>query len=101
MLGEIKARHRETVDQPGAFPVVHAIFLAAFYLPVALLLVVMILRGVAFEFRSKGKGHRCLWHIGFVLGSIIAAFVLFPLLASAAAWGLWRGVKPGETGSPG
>ncbi|RKT47365.1 cytochrome d ubiquinol oxidase subunit II [Thiocapsa rosea] len=59
----------------GAFPVVYAIFLAAFYLPVALLLVALILRGVAFEFRYKDKRHRWLWDLGFVLGSVIAAFI--------------------------
>jgi cytochrome d ubiquinol oxidase subunit II len=59
----------------GAFPVVYAIFLSAFYLPVALLLVALILRGVAFEFRYKDARHRWLWDAGFVLGSIVAAFV--------------------------
>ena len=59
----------------GAFPVVYAIFLSAFYLPVALLLVALILRGVAFEFRYKDARHRWIWDAGFVLGSIVAAFV--------------------------
>ncbi|MBK1643863.1 cytochrome d ubiquinol oxidase subunit II [Thiocapsa imhoffii] len=59
----------------GAFPVVYAIFLSAFYLPVALLLVALILRGVAFEFRYKEERHRWLWDLGFIVGSIIAAFV--------------------------
>lgn len=59
----------------GAFPVVYAIFLSAFYLPVALLLVALILRGVAFEFRYKDERHRWLWDLGFILGSILAAFV--------------------------
>jgi cytochrome d ubiquinol oxidase subunit II len=45
----------------GAFPVVYAIFLSAFYLPVALLLVALILRGVAFEFRYKTQRGRWLW----------------------------------------
>ena len=59
----------------GAFPVVYAIFLSAFYLPVALLLVALILRGVAFEFRHKDERHRWFWDLGFIGGSIIAAFV--------------------------
>ena len=59
----------------GAFPVVYAIFLSAFYLPVAFLLVALILRGVAFEFRYKDERHRWLWDLGFILGSILAAFV--------------------------
>src|SRR6478735_11088912 len=37
----------------GAFPKVYAIFLPAFYLPVLLLLLALIFRGVAFEFRYR------------------------------------------------
>ncbi len=59
----------------GAFPVVYAVFLAAFYLPVALLLVALILRGVAFEFRYKTQRGRWIWDFGFVAGSTVAAFV--------------------------
>lgn len=59
----------------GAFPVVYAVFLSAFYLPVALLLVALILRGVAFEFRYKTRRGRWIWDLGFVAGSAIAAFV--------------------------
>jgi cytochrome bd ubiquinol oxidase subunit II len=59
----------------GAFPVVYAIFLSAFYLPVALLLVALILRGVAFEFRYKTERGRWLWDWSFVIGSAVASFV--------------------------
>lgn len=59
----------------GAFPVVYAIFLSAFYLPVALLLVALILRGVAFEFRYKTQRGRWIWDWGFVGGSAVASFV--------------------------
>ena len=59
----------------GAFPVIYAIFLPAFYLPVALLLFALIFRGVAFEFRSRTERMRWLWDWGFFLGSLIAAFV--------------------------
>jgi len=59
----------------GAFPVVYSIFLSAFYLPVALLLVALILRGVAFEFRYKTQRARWIWDVGFVAGSTLAAFV--------------------------
>lgn len=59
----------------GAFPMVYAIFLPAFYLPVALLLFALIFRGVAFEFRYRSEGKRWLWDWGFFLGSLIAAFV--------------------------
>jgi cytochrome bd ubiquinol oxidase subunit II len=59
----------------GAFPMVYAIFLPAFYLPVALLLLGLIFRGVAFEFRYRTERMRWLWDWGFFLGSLIAAFV--------------------------
>jgi cytochrome bd ubiquinol oxidase subunit II len=59
----------------GAFPMIYAIFLPAFYLPVALLLFALIFRGVAFEFRYRTERMRWLWDGGFFLGSVIAAFV--------------------------
>jgi cytochrome bd ubiquinol oxidase subunit II len=59
----------------AAFPMVYAIFLPAFYLPVAWLLFGLIFRGVAFEFRYRTERMRWLWDWGFFLGSLIAAFV--------------------------
>jgi len=59
----------------GAFPVVYAIFLSAFYLPVALLLGALILRGVSMEFRGRSTQRRWLWNLGFSGGSFAAAFV--------------------------
>jgi cytochrome d ubiquinol oxidase subunit II len=37
----------------AAFPVVYAVFLSAFYLPVLMLLFGLIFRGIAFEFRNR------------------------------------------------
>ena len=59
----------------AAFPMVYAIFLPAFYLPVALMLLGLIFRGVAFEFRHRSTHMRPVWDLGFFLGSLIAAFV--------------------------
>jgi cytochrome d ubiquinol oxidase subunit II len=59
----------------GAFPIVYAIFLSALYLPVILLLIGLIFRGVAFEFRYKSESMRWLWDLGFFLGSVVATFV--------------------------
>jgi cytochrome d ubiquinol oxidase subunit II len=70
----------------AAFPVVYAVFLAAFYIPVLLLLLALIFRGVAFEFRARGAA-RGLWDRGFVLGSIVAAFV-----QGAAVGAMIRGI---------
>jgi cytochrome bd ubiquinol oxidase subunit II len=58
----------------AAFPVVYAVFLPAFYIPVLLLLVGLIFRGVAFEFRQSDNA-RPLWNYGFFAGSAVAAFV--------------------------
>lgn len=59
----------------GAFPMVFAILLPAFYLPMFLMLAGLILRGVAFEFRDKTRRFRWLWDAGFVAGSYVAAFI--------------------------
>lgn len=59
----------------AAFPVVYTVFLGAFYLPVLLLLIGLIFRGVAFEFRYRSDRLRWLWDWGFFLGSGVAAFV--------------------------
>lgn len=59
----------------AAFPVVYAVFLGAFYMPVLLLLFGLIFRGIAFEFRHRSERMRWLWDRGFFLGSAVAAFV--------------------------
>jgi len=57
------------------FPGAYAILMPAFYLPLMGMLLALILRGVAFEFRLHGRrrGKR-LWTIAFAAGSIGAAF---------------------------
>lgn len=59
----------------AGFPLVYSILLPAFYLPLTLLLVALILRGVAFEFRYKTQRLRWVWDTGFFLGSLVAPFV--------------------------
>jgi cytochrome bd ubiquinol oxidase subunit II len=60
----------------GAFPVAYAALLSAFYLPLVLMLCALILRGVAFEFRSKALiGFRWIWDLGFAGGSLVATFI--------------------------
>jgi cytochrome d ubiquinol oxidase subunit II len=59
----------------GAFPVVYATLLSAFYLPLLVMLAGLILRGVAFEFRYTAKQLRWLWDASFAGGSLLAAFV--------------------------
>ncbi|HEX6319352.1 MAG TPA: cytochrome d ubiquinol oxidase subunit II [Burkholderiales bacterium] len=58
-----------------AFPIAHGEILGALYLPVAAMLVGLIVRGVAFEFRIKAEGwHRELWNWLFWAGSTLASF---------------------------
>lgn len=60
----------------GAFPLVYSIAISAFYLPTLLMLVSLILRGVAFEFRYKaGPTMRRVWDTGFVVGSYVATIM--------------------------
>ena len=57
-----------------AFPKAHGIVLTALYLPVALMLVGLILRGVAFDFRVKAQdSHKPMWNRAFIAGSGLAA----------------------------
>jgi cytochrome bd ubiquinol oxidase subunit II len=59
----------------GAFPVVYATLLSAFYLPLIVMLLGLILRGVAFEFRYKTQQLRWIWDLSFAGGSLIATFI--------------------------
>jgi cytochrome d ubiquinol oxidase subunit II len=57
------------------FPMAHGVILGALYLPVALMLVALSLRGVAFDFRVKAKDHhRPLWDKIFYIGSMLASW---------------------------
>ena len=56
------------------FPVAHGDILTALYLPVAVMLIGLILRGVAFEFRAKAPlGHKRPWDTAFWAGSLMTA----------------------------
>jgi cytochrome bd ubiquinol oxidase subunit II len=58
-----------------AFPVAHGIVLGGMYLSVAAMLIGIMFRGVAFEFRIKALGwHRELWNWFFWFGSFLASF---------------------------
>ena len=57
-----------------AFPTAHGVILTALYLPVAVMLVGLILRGVAFEFRIKAPLERkSIWNWTFFAGSLMTA----------------------------
>nr|WP_295778879.1 cytochrome d ubiquinol oxidase subunit II [Rhodoferax sp.] len=58
-----------------AFPAAHGAILGALYLPVALMLFGLTLRGVAFDFRVKARDHhKPLWDTAFYVGSLLASW---------------------------
>lgn len=59
----------------AAFPLAYSILLPAFYMPIITMLLGLIMRGIAFEFRFKAdKNHVWFWNYVFHFGSLIAAF---------------------------
>lgn len=57
-----------------AFPAAHGMILSSLYLPVFVMLIGLILRGVSFEFRAKaGSSQRALWNALFFAGSLLTA----------------------------
>jgi cytochrome d ubiquinol oxidase subunit II len=58
----------------AAFPLAYAIVLPALYAPLIAMLLGLVFRGVAFEFRWRDAGHRRWWDTGFCLGSAVATF---------------------------
>jgi cytochrome d ubiquinol oxidase subunit II len=56
----------------GAFPAVYSLLLSALYIPVVLLVVGLIFRGIAFEFRGHSRRRR-LWSASFGVGSLVAS----------------------------
>lgn len=59
----------------AAFPLAYSVLMPAFYIPIILMLLGLIFRGVAFEFRFKSQGeYRKLWDYTFHIGSLVATF---------------------------
>ena len=58
----------------AAFPKAYAVVLSALYLPVLLMLIALVFRGVAFEFRFKAQRAKPAWGAAFALGSLLCAF---------------------------
>ena len=59
----------------AAFPLAYAVVLSALYLPIVFMLIGLIFRGVAFEFRFKAdERHRPFWDWAFIWGSLAATF---------------------------
>src|SRR5690606_7667869 len=58
----------------AAFPLAYAIIMPAVYAPIIAMLLALVFRGVAFEFRWRDPGHQRFWDAAFAGGSILAAF---------------------------
>ncbi|MGH6626923.1 MAG: cytochrome d ubiquinol oxidase subunit II [Burkholderiaceae bacterium] len=66
-----------------AFPLAHGIVLSALYLPVAVMLIGLILRGVAFDFRVKAEAsHKPFWNHAFAIGSLVTSIAQGWMLGS-------------------
>jgi cytochrome d ubiquinol oxidase subunit II len=70
------------------FPRAYAVIMPAFYLPVILMLLGLVFRGVAFEFRWIAVSSKPAWNLGFTAGSAIAGFCQGLILG-----GLVQGIK--------
>ncbi|KIU26675.1 ubiquinol oxidase subunit II [Methylobacterium radiotolerans] len=72
----------------AAFPLAYAIIMPALYAPIIAMLLGLVFRGVAFEFRWRDPRHRALWDVAFTGGSVVAT------LAQGIALGaLLQGIK--------
>src|SRR6202008_2020188 len=71
-----------------AFPLAYSIILPALYLPVIVMLLALVFRGVAFEFRWLGVASKPHWTFSFTAGSVLAAFCQGLVLG-----GLIQGIK--------
>lgn len=66
-----------------AFPQANGVILTSLYLPVAVMLLGLILRGVAFDFRIKAQAHhKPAWNMAFAFGSLLAALAQGAMLGS-------------------
>jgi cytochrome bd ubiquinol oxidase subunit II len=88
----------------AAFPLAYAIVLPALYAPLIAMLLGLVFRGVAFEFRWRDSRHRKYWDSGFFLGSVVATFAQGVTLGAllqgitvegrAYAGGWWEWLSP-------
>lgn len=68
----------------AAFPLAYAVLMPALYIPVIIMLLGLIFRGVAFEFRFKaGEKSRRIWDYAFHFGSLTATFMQGVILGAA------------------
>ena len=71
-----------------AFPKAYAIIMPAMYLPVIVMLLALVFRGVAFEFRHLAERSKAAWDVAFCGGSLVAALAQGTILG-----GLIQGIQ--------
>ncbi len=59
----------------AVFPLAYAVVMPALYMPIILMLLALVFRGVAFEYRWRTKKWKAVWDIAFSGGSALAAFM--------------------------
>ena len=59
----------------AVFPLAYSVIMTALYMPIILMLLALVFRGVAFEYRWRGERWRPLWDVAFFAGSTVAAFM--------------------------
>jgi len=88
----------------AVFPLAYAVVMPALYAPIIAMLLALVFRGVAFEYRWRTERGRFLWDWSFALGSIVAAFAQgvalgalvqgIPVEERAYAGGWWDWLTP-------
>lgn len=59
----------------GAFPIAYGLLMPTLYMPIMLMLIALIFRGVSFEFRFKAVISKSVWNWAFAISSAAAAFL--------------------------
>lgn len=88
----------------AVFPLAFAIIIPAVYFPILLMLLGLIFRGVAFEFRDAPAARKRLWNVAFAYGSLVATFAQgvvlgnfirgFPVSGRSFAGTSWDWIAP-------
>ncbi len=88
----------------AVFPLAYAVIMPALYAPIIIMLLALVFRGVAFEFRWRTRRGKFLWDWAFALGSLAAAFAQgialgtivqgIPVADRAYAGGWWNWLTP-------
>ena len=88
----------------AVFPLAYAIIMPALYAPIFIMLLALVFRGVAFEFRWKSHARKYLWDWAFAGGSTVATFAQgvalgalvqgIPVVGRAYSGGWWDWLSP-------